>query len=216
MEKYNNLTFLNFEEPKVRNGKTIRKMAKFMCDCGDISIKAYHAVKCGGIKACMNCSIKKRTGAIRTHGLAKHDLYRKYRDMIKRCENPRVDRYNCYGALGIKVCKEWRTDFKAYYNWCMENGWKKGLSVDRIDVNKDYSPDNCRIVELIEQHFNKRNTIYVVIDGFKYPLAKIIYHNNKDKSMYDKLRSCVLKNGDVKEFLIKHNLELPSKDLIYV
>lgn len=93
-----------------------------------------------------------------THGLSWHPLYNAYNSMINRCENPNVINYNNYGGRGIKICEEWRNDFKKYYDWCMENGWAEGLSVERIDNNGNYCPDNCKLATRIEQCANKRTT----------------------------------------------------------
>jgi len=175
MEKYNLLTFLHFTEGKLRKNNAIRKMALFMCDCGDKSIKAYDSVKCGNIKHCASCGRDKAAKSKTKHGLIKHSLYRKWQDMLNRCRNEKVDRYKNYGGRGIKVCHEWANDFGVFYNWCIASGWKNGLQVDRIDVDKNYEPSNCRIVEPIEQGFNKQNTFYVYHNGKKYSLAKLCY-----------------------------------------
>jgi len=112
------------------------------------------------------------------HGLIKHPLYRKWSDMKKRCNNPNVDRYKSYGALGIKVCDEWNKSFKSFYDWSISNGWEKGLTIERKNVNKDYCPENCCYIPLSEQKYNLRNTLWVVYKGIKIPFRKISNENN--------------------------------------
>lgn len=78
-------------------------------------------------------------------------LARCYHDMIKRCYNPKAMGYEHYGARGIEVCKEWREDKLAFNNWAVSNGYRDGLTIDRIDNDKGYYPENCRWVT---KHFN--------------------------------------------------------------
>lgn len=211
--KFNKLTFIRFTEPKIRPCGTKRVMAEFMCDCGDVSIKAYSSVKHGGIKMCRHCGYKQSGQSKSTHGLCKHHLYAKYRDMINRCENPKVDRYHCYGGLGIKVCDEWRKDFKVFYDWCMANNWVKGLTLDRKDVNGNYCPENCRLIPMREQHFNKRNTFYVDVNGEKVSVTKLLYYNDKMR-LYRNIHDGVTKGKSIQYYIGKHNLKIPPRDYI--
>jgi len=182
MEKYNKLTFIRFTEPKVRTNKELRKMALFRCDCGNESIKCYHAVKSGHTKQCIKCGIKVSAEKKIKHSLINHKLYRKWQDMLNRCRNPRVDRFKHYGGRGIEVCSEWADNFKSYYDWCISNGWVDGLQVDRINNDGNYEPTNCRIVKPLEQHYNKQNTVFVEYNGQKYCLAKLCNLNNVNYS----------------------------------
>jgi hypothetical protein len=178
MIKFNDLEFIEFTEPKIRKEGWVRKMAKFKCICGNEIIKDFSSVKSGSSKRCPSCSKNQANLKITKHGNIKHKLYGKWQDMLNRCRNPKVDRYKNYGGRGITVCQEWQNDFVNYYNWCISNGWLEGLQVDRIDVNGNYEPNNCRIVEPIEQAYNKQNTVYVFYNDNKYSLAKICNLNN--------------------------------------
>lgn len=97
----------------------------------------------------------------KSHGLSKHKLYNVHKAMISRCYDKNSISYKNYGDKGIGVCREWFSNFQSYYDWCINNGWKQGLVVDRIDGNKDYSPDNCRIVTHYENNKNKAITILI-------------------------------------------------------
>ena len=77
------------------------------------------------------------------HGLHKHKLYSVYYAMLYRCNNPKAPRWQYYGGKGVSVCKEWQT-FEAFYQWATTNGYEEGLTIDRVDNNKDYEPSNCR------------------------------------------------------------------------
>jgi len=88
-------------------------------------------------------------------------LYNSWQNMKQRTINPKHHEYVNYGLRGIKVCSVWKNDFRAFYEWAMNNGYKKGLTIDRINVNGDYEPSNCRWLSMADQQMNKRTTVYV-------------------------------------------------------
>lgn len=90
-------------------------------------------------------------------------IYYVWKGMKQRCTNPKHCGYPNYGGRGIAVCDEWLHNFQAFYGWAMENGYKDGLSIDRIENNKGYSPDNCRWISRKAQNINKRTTHYIQI-----------------------------------------------------
>lgn len=85
--------------------------------------------------------------------------------MKKRCYNLKYKRYNDYGGRGIKICNEWLNDFKVFYDWAMQNGYKDNLTIDRIDVNGNYEPSNCRWANIKTQANNKRNNRIIEYKG---------------------------------------------------
>lgn len=102
---------------------------------------------------------------MRTHGIAKTTLYHIWHNMICRCHRAKCKDYVRYGQRGITVCIGWRYNPKAFYDWAIENGWKHGLQVDRIDNDKGYSPKNCRIVTASVQASNRRDRRELTIFG---------------------------------------------------
>lgn len=90
--------------------------------------------------------------------------------MRGRCSNENDPAYNRYGGRGIKVCDEW-SENKNFFRWATENGYKEGLSLDRINVDGDYSPENCRWVDMKVQGNNRRNTRFVEYEGARYTLS---------------------------------------------
>lgn len=92
-------------------------------------------------------------------------LYRIYSSMKQRCYNPKRDNYKHYGGKGIKICDEWKKSFKAFYDWSMSNGYTNKMSIDRINVNGNYQPDNCRWISMFEQQSNKSTNTLLTYNG---------------------------------------------------
>ncbi len=88
-------------------------------------------------------------------------LYSRYLGMLQRCHNPKTPAYKNYGGRGIVVCREWRESYPAFESWALANGFSPELSIDRIDVNGPYSPDNCRWTTMKVQANNKRTNLVV-------------------------------------------------------
>jgi hypothetical protein len=164
MEKYNRLTVLEV----VGHDKTHRKIVRCICDCGKEYVGDYYRIKTGGTGSC-GCL---RLGHKRTvkHGLMHSPIYRVWACMKQRCYYEKADNYCNYGGRGITVCGEWRNDPKCFYDWMVANGWRVGLQIDRIDNEKNYCPENCRLVTPKENAFNRRDTIRVEKDGKWYSL----------------------------------------------
>lgn len=141
------------------------------CDCGNkkvVSSNAFrHTHSCG-------CLAKE----ILSNRMSKHHMYgtrinRIWQRMKTRCNNSKNEHYNNYGARGIKVCEEWENDFLSFYNWAMANGYKDNLTIDRIDVNGNYEPNNCRWITNYEQQSNKRNNRIIEYQGKKYTISQL-------------------------------------------
>jgi hypothetical protein len=126
--------------------------------------------------------------AVRSHGMSTTKPYRVWLGMKTRCTNPNHKNYLQYGGRGITVCSEWSENFESFYNWLLNNGYKEGLTVDRIDVNGNYEPSNCRLITQTEQTRNKRNNRYVTINGITKPLISWCeYYGISRNTVYDRL-----------------------------
>ena len=94
-----------------------------------------------------------------------HRLYHIWFDMKRRCYQIQNKRWNKYGGRGIKVCPEWLNNFQAFFDWSMANGYADNLTIDRIDVDGDYSPENCRWADKFQQANNRSNNHYITYNG---------------------------------------------------
>lgn len=97
--------------------------------------------------------------------LRSHPIYITWCGMKRRCNSSTCEEYKYYGGRGIKVCDEWNENFVPFFIWCIRNGWEPGLSIDRIDVNGNYEPDNCRWASVDVQQNNKRDNRYITYNG---------------------------------------------------
>lgn len=138
------------------------------CDCGNEKVVRGISLRKGDTKSCGCLSRENalnKAAAHITHGQSKTRLYRIWFNMRKRCSNPSHPDYHRYGARGIQVCDEWNNSFEPFYEWSMANGYQDDLTIDRIDNNSNYSPDNCRWVNTEVQNNNTRRNHYVTFGG---------------------------------------------------
>ena len=101
-----------------------------------------------------------------SHGMSKNSrLYRVWCGMKERCNNQNNKRYPRYGGRGIRVCPEWETSFESFHGWAIDNGYRDGLTIDRIDNNEGYSPGNCRWVTTSRQNRNYSKNHMIAYGG---------------------------------------------------
>lgn len=126
------------------------------CDCGNIVYTTRTRLVKGLTKSC-GCLQKERASELnKKHGMSNTKLFNIWQDMCKRCFYENHHAYNYYGGRGITVCNEWKNDFLSFYNWSISNGYKEGLSIDRINNNGNYCPENCRWTTMKIQSSNRR------------------------------------------------------------
>lgn len=138
------------------------------CDCGRQTTVTGTSLRNGRVKSC-GCWHKEES-ALRAasqftkHGKNQTRLYRIWKSMRTRCLNPHSKDYSNYGGRGIVPCSEWN-NFEIFEKWAVSHGYQDGLTIDRINVNKGYSPENCRWISRSEQNNNKQNTVRYTVNG---------------------------------------------------
>lgn len=143
-------------------GRTSSRQAKWrcICDCGNITIVSGGNLRSGNTTSC-GCSRKGKC-------IDKH-LYFTWRDMRQRCSLPHHPSYCNYGARGIIVCDEWNQSFENFQSWAYKHGWSPDIhstiTIDRVDNDGPYSPENCRFTDRWTQANNRRCTKYLTLNG---------------------------------------------------
>lgn len=183
--------FSHVDTKKSNNRTTRHYVWECDCECGNTSFVRANNLKSGHTTSC-GCYIEQaRKAGLRTsHGLSKTRLYKVYTSMKSRCYNPSERSYHSYGGRGITICDEWLHDFKAFYDWAIANGYQGDgkRSIDRIDVDKGYSPDNCRFISMHEQGFNKTTTHYIEVCGERLSIAEAAEkYGLKSKTIYTRV-----------------------------
>ena len=180
------------------------------CDCGNIYTALSYALRKGITTNC-GCVQKEKweelakrrkdllanlpssiSAETKQHLLKKSPLYYKWTNLKTRCYNPKYSMYKNYGGKGIKVCDAWMGEngFINFYNWAMKNGYKKGLTIDRINNEDGYNPKNCRLVDMRTQQNNRTNN-------------RILEYNGKKDTMANWSRKLNLRYGKIQKGLAK-------------
>ena len=164
-QKFGKLTVINQADPYISPSGYRKTRWCCECDCGNNVVVVASDLKRGHTQSC-GCFQREMTGkALRRHGLRHTKIYHKWLDMKDRCLNKNNKRFFDYYGRGITVCDEWKNSFEAFYKWAMSHGYADNLSIDRIDVNGNYEPSNCRWITMSEQSRNKRNNVLYEYKG---------------------------------------------------
>jgi hypothetical protein len=124
------------------------------CECGEFTVACVSDLIRGKVQSC-GCG---QVDSVTKHGDKSNpnSPYKSWTGMRYRCNNPDGKDYSRYGGKGIKVCPEWN-DYETFKHWAISHGWRKGLSIDRLDASKDYSPENCEWVTVSENSRRKKH-----------------------------------------------------------
>lgn len=159
------------------------------CDCGNTVPSMGCFLVSGKMKSC-GCLRNERIKAQATvHGRCKTRLYRIWCGMKARCCNSKNSAYQRYGGRGITICDEWRNDFMTFHRWAMANGYQEGLSIDRINNDEGYNPENCQWATITQQNRNKRNLHYVTLNGETKAVAEWCeQYNLSQQTVHNRLK----------------------------
>lgn len=165
-DTFGKLTVIKELPYEIENNRTVRKIL-CKCSCGNTKIVRFADLRSGKTLSC-GCLQKQRAGDYyKTHGKSKTRLYHIWFDMNHRCFNKKNSEYHNYGGRGITICNEWQgmEGFLDFEKWSFLNGYNDDLTIDRIDNNKGYCPDNCRWITIEEQQRNRRNNSLITYRG---------------------------------------------------
>lgn len=193
-QKFGLLTVIGLAETDTRKTYWVCK-----CDCGNMKTVRSDSLLCGAIKSC-GC-IKRKQDEVNLaknhrHKMSGTRIYSEWQGMKSRCYNKGSARYADWGGRGIEVCEQWRNSFESFYTWAMANGYQDNLTIDRIDNNGNYCPENCRWVGQQEQCRNRRSNINITIGNstrtlmewceifqVDYTNVNARYHRNKNATI---------------------------------
>ena len=164
-KKFGKLTVIK----RVENNRHRQPQWLCKCDCGKETIITGQKLRTGHTKSC-GCIIYEQKTRL-THGMTGTTLHNRWLNMKSRCYNPKNKRYARYGGRGITVCQEWM-DFTNFYNWSINNGFNESLTLDRIENDKGYCPQNCRWATQKLQANNRSSNDIFCIDGVSKTLSE--------------------------------------------
>lgn len=155
-QRFGRLTVVGFSHKVAKN-----KYWLCACDCtGEIKAYGYANLKTGSSKSCGCLQKERASAASKQHGMSKHPMYLSWQHAKNRCFNPKDKHFGHYGGRGIIVCDEWKSSFEAFRR-DMSPSWKEGLELERINVDGNYSKENCRWATRSEQLRNTRRSLRV-------------------------------------------------------
>ena len=186
---------------RVNNHKEVVWLCK--CDCDNFCEKSSGTFKNISKIASCGCMKGKKPHITNLELKNYKPIHECYVNMKTRCYNPNYELYSRYGGRGIKVCDEWKNNFKEFYNWAI-NGWKKELTLDRINNDDDYKPDNCRWVDRVEQA-NNRHTNYLI--KYKGEIKTMAQWSKILKIDYYFIQIRMYKNKTMEEVVEEWNLK---------
>lgn len=185
---------------------------KCKCSCGNIKEVDGSELRRGNVTSC-GCQWHKtgKDGVRYKHGETGGRLYKIWSLMKSRCYKPSNASYDCYGGRGITVCDEWKNDYLTFKKWAIENGYDFNApfgecTIDRIDTNGNYTPDNCRWATMKEQNNNRRTNVHIKYNGDVKNLTQWAEYLNTSAS-------CLwahLKRGQDMEHIVNHFLDNQS------
>lgn len=189
--KYNKLTIIS--KGDIRKG---HRYWTCECDCGNITLVNTNSLRSGSVKSCGCSRIKCGSLDYKTGKIKK--LYRVWSSMKERCLRKNHHAYKDYGERGITVCDNWIVNYKNFEMWALNNGYKEGLSIDRIDNNGNYNPENCRWSTHKDQQNNRRLTVRIKYNNIeksinewaeylKVPVGRLRYRLNSGWEIKDVL-----------------------------
>ena len=186
-----------------------RKRVECECVCGVIKSYDYYKVRTGHTKSC-GCKRNEYIAIARTtHNGRFTTLYKKWCSMKRRCLNSNEKCFKNYGGRGIKICNEW-LQFENFENWAKNNGYKEELTLERINVDEGYNPNNCKWITSKEQARNKQNTVYLIYKNEVLPMQEIAeIEKMNNKTLSTRYYRFIKRNPNIKKENVSFDMLIP-------
>lgn len=144
------------------------------CDCGNDFYVRKACLKNKNTRSCGCIHKEQLIKRNASHMMSNTKIYIIFHGMIDRCYRKTSSEYHNYGERGIAICDEWVKSFESFKDWAFDNGYKEGLSIERVNVNGNYEPSNCTWIPKNKQSLNKRSSIFITIDGIKRNMCEVV------------------------------------------
>jgi hypothetical protein len=172
-----------------------------LCECGNVKVAEVAGLYQGRIQSCKCFQRERLRESLEASIYRGHPAYAVWGAMIQRCCNPNHKSYHRYGGRGIAVCEEWKNDNVSFVEWAFKNGWRIGLSIERIDNDGNYEPSNCRFATRKDQQRNRSVNAIYELDGEAKCLAAWS-EDPRCQPTKGGLRSRLVRGWDFKEALL--------------
>lgn len=182
-ETFNHLTVMSLHHTRRTPNGTIRYYMNCKCVCGNSCIKLLDSLRNGRTKSC-GCATGENHRKLAYYNKALSHILA---GMKQRCYNRKAEKYKNCGGRGITVCNEWLSDSDNFIKWALSHGYKGGLQIDRIDVNGNYEPSNCRWISNRENSWNRTNNRNITYNGINYCFSEFCHKfniKNRPKAYY--------------------------------
>ena len=203
-EKYNKLKVISFYDITNNGSRWLCE-----CDCGKQKVIAASQLKRGTTKSC-GCLRSTKKYNDETKAFRKRLQYIYYQ-MKQRCYDKNNPAYNHYGARGINICEEWLNDINVFISWALENGYNRELTIERINVNGNYEPNNCKWITKTQQEYNKTNSVLYTINGATKCLSEWCKLYDKD---YFLVRGRLKRGNSIEQALTKP-IDVKKRNKLY-
>lgn len=171
--RFGRLTVIDSAEDHIQKSGKHRTQWLCKCDCGNIIAVQSFNLKSGNSKSCGCLADEIRITNSLKHGDRHNRLYSIWCNIKQRCYNSKLPTYARWGGRGIKMCDEWKDSYTAFKEWSINNGYNNNLTIDRIDNNLGYTPDNCRWTTPKVQSNNRSTSVYFPYKGREYTLSEL-------------------------------------------
>jgi hypothetical protein len=171
-DRYGRLTVIGEIEKPLSLSHTHHRFVLLKCDCGNEVKAILNNLKRGLTQSCGCYRLERQINVNTLHGMSNSRIWRIWVKMRERCDDPAFIGFDRWGGRGITYCKEW-SDFLPFYEWAIKNGYKKHLTIDRINNDGNYEPSNCRWVTATVQQNNRGNNKRFIFNGESLTIPEI-------------------------------------------